>query len=177
MKQVSVLTIAALLSAFPFCSNAQNPSAKQVKNGSEEPLYTIEANNISIGNKAFSQVVLRAWKDYDNNTLDNSAGIFADDVMSTFPDGTVVKGKENLLKMTKEHRNSLAAVSSSINAVTTLKTPDDPEHEVVSIWGTETNTRKDGTTTKTHLNELWFFNKAGKVVRIHQMAAKDEADK
>lgn len=177
MKQVSLLTAIALLAAFPFYSNAQNNNVKQVKNSGEEQLYKVEANNISIGNKAYSQKVLRAWKDFDNNTLDNSAALFADDVLATFPDGTSVKGKENLMQAAKEYRNSLAAMSSTVNAITTLKTPDDPEHEVVSIWGVETVTLKDGTTKKTHLNEIWFFNKQGKVARLHQMAAKDEADK
>jgi len=177
MKQVSVLAVFAMVLTLPLFTNAQNTNAKQVKNTGEEPLYKIEANNISIGNKAYAQMVLRAWKDWDNNTLDNTAGLFADDILATFPDGTVVKGKENFLKMGKEYRNSLAAVSSTVNAVTTLKTPDDPEHEVVAIWGVETDTLKDGTTRKTHLNEVWFFNKAGKVVKMHQMSAKDEADK
>jgi hypothetical protein len=48
-----------------------------------------------------------------------------------------------------------------------------PDREVVTIWGTETDTKKDGTVSKVHLNEVWFFNKEGKVVEFHQMAAKE----
>jgi hypothetical protein len=80
------------------------------------------------------------------------------------------------MKAAKEYRNSLGSMSSTVNAITTLKSPDDPAHEAVSIWGIETVTMKDGTTKNTHLNEVWFFNKDGKVARLHQMAAKGEAD-
>lgn len=59
--------------------------------------------------------------------------MFADDVISTFPDGTLVKEKENLLKNIKAYRESLAAVSSAVKAMTTLKTPDDPDHEFVTF--------------------------------------------
>ena len=79
--------------------------------------------------------------------------------------------------MIRDYRNGFASVSSKISACTTLKTPDDPEHEVVTIWGEETDTAADGTVTKTHLNEVWFFNKQGKLTEFHQMAAKDSPDK
>jgi hypothetical protein len=89
----------------------------------------------------------------------------------------MVKGKENWIKMIKDYRNNFNSVTSTVMACTTLKSPDDPEHEVVTVWGEENDTNKDGTTVKTHLNEVWFFNKQGKVVMFHQMAAKDAPDK
>jgi hypothetical protein len=177
MKKASFLAAIVFSFVLPFCAFAQNTNAKQVKNTGEEQLYKIESKNLSIGNMAYTQKVLRAWKDFDNNTLDNSANMFADTVLATFPDGSVIQGKENFMKSAKEYRNSLASMSSTVNAVTTLKSPDDPQHEAVSIWGIETVTMKDGTTKNTHLNEVWFFNKEGKVARLHQMAAKGEADK
>jgi hypothetical protein len=173
MRHFFILSAVYCISAFSLCANAQNSQAEQVKNNNMDQPYKMDANNITIGDMAYAQKVLRAWKDFDNNTLDNSADLFADDVVATFPDGSMVKGKENLMKSAKEYRNSFSAVSSQVNACTTLKTPDDPEHEVVTIWGVETDTKKDGTTIKTHLNEVWFFNKAGKVTELHQMAAKD----
>lgn len=134
--------------------------------------YAVAAKNITIGNMAYSQKVLQAWKSYDNNTLDDAAGMFADDVVATLPDGTAIRGKDNVLKAFKDYRGTFSNVSSEVDACVTLKTPDDPEHEVVSIWGTESDT-KDGSTSKVHLNEVWFFNKDGKVTELHQMAAKD----
>ena len=126
---------------------------------------------------AYAQKVLRAWKDYDNNTLDNSMDMFAEDVLGTFPDGTAIKGKANLLAYIKEFRNGLESASSQVHACTALKSPDQPDREVVTIWGIETDTKKDGTVSKTHLNEVWFFNKQGLVTELHQLAAKDGSEK
>jgi hypothetical protein len=85
----------------------------------------------------------------------------------------MIKGRDNAMKAIKDVRNGFASAVSEVAACVVLKTPDDPEREVVSIWGMETDTAKDGTVTKVHLNEVWFFNKQGKVVEIHQLAAKD----
>lgn len=114
-----------------------------------------------------------AWKYYDDNTLDKAADFFADDVLVTLADGTVLKGKDSAMKMIKDYRNTFASATSTIDACVTLRSPDVADREVVSIWGAETDTSKDGTVSKVHLNEVWFFNKEGKVVEVHQMAAKE----
>ncbi|GAA4746133.1 nuclear transport factor 2 family protein [Flavisolibacter ginsenosidimutans] len=176
MKRILLLPAFAFI-VFSFNANAQHKNVRQVKSTNAEQPYKIENNNLSIGNMAYAQKVLRAWKDFDNNTLDNSASLFAEDIVATFPDGTMIKGRDSFLKMAKDGRNSFAGVSSSVSACTTLKTPDHPESEAVAIWGMETDTNKDGTVSKNHLNEIWFFNKEGKVFEFHQMLAKDPDDK
>ena len=163
-----------------FCAlglNAFSQDVTQAKNQTSGQPYKVQYNNISIGNPAYVQKVLWAWKYYDDNTLDKAADFFADDVVATLPDGTAIKGKDNFMKAMQDYRNSLASSVSEVNACTTLKTPDDPEHEVVSIWGVETDTNKGGTVSKVHLNEVWFFNRQGKIVEFHQMAAKDAPEK
>lgn len=175
MKRISIFAAMAFFSAFALVCQAQNTNPTQAKNSMEQAKGPV--TNISIGNAVYTQKVIQAWKDYDNNTLDNIGDLVADDVIATFPDGSMVKGRDNFVKAIKDYRNSFASVSSKINACTTLKTPDDPEHEVVTIWGEETDISKDGTTTKTHLNEVWFFNKEGKLTAFHQLAAKDAPDK
>lgn len=169
MKRLTILAF-ALFASFSFNAFAQK-DVKQVSNTNSP--YKMQANNISIGNSALAQKVLWAWKYYDDNMLDKSVDLLSDDVVATFSDGSTVKGKDNFMKAVKDWRNSLASATSTVDACVTLKTPDDPDHEVVSIWGTETDTAKDGTVTKVHLNEVWFFNKQGKVVEFHQMAAKE----
>jgi len=170
MRHVTILAVFAL-SFISFSALSQKKDVKQVSNTSEP--YKVESSNISVGNPAYAQKVLWAWKYYDENTLDKAADLFADDVMATLPDGTVIKGKDNLLKGLKDYRNSFASAASTVDACVTLKTPDVPDREVVSIWGVETDTNKDGTVSKVHLNEVWFFNKEGKVVEFHQLAAKE----
>lgn len=170
MRHLSILAAAILFSLFAF---AQNSNVKQVKNDMSNQPYKVGATNVSIGNNAYAQKILWAWKYYDDNTLDKAADLLADDVVATFPDGSMVKGKDNFMNGIKDVRNSIASSVSSVDACVTLKSPDMKDIQVVTIWGTETNTNKDGSISKVHLNEVWFFNKEGKVVEFHQMAAKD----
>ena len=173
MKRLSILTIFIMCASFSFNIYAQKKDVKQETGNTSDQPYKVGATNITLGNQAYSQKVLWAWKYYDENTLDKAADLFADDVMATLPDGTVIKGKDNLLKGLKDYRNSFASAASTVEACVTLKSPDRPDNEVVTIWGAETDTNKDGTVSKVHLNEVWFFNKEGKVVEFHQLAAKE----
>jgi ketosteroid isomerase-like protein len=163
-----------------FASFSSNISAqkdtKQAGNASDQP-YKVGATNVTLGNQAYAEKVLWVWKYYDDNTFDKIGDLFADDVLATLPDGTVIKGKDNLAKGLKEYRNSFASAVSTVDACVTLKSPDVADREVVTIWGTETDTNKDGTLSKVHLNEVWFFNKEGKVVEFHQMSAKELPEK
>lgn len=175
MKRSSILAMTILLASFSFNLYAQK-EVKQVKNATSDQPYKVQATRITIGNPAYAQKVLWAWKYYDNNTLEKAADLFADDILGTLPDGTIIKGKDNFIKAMQDYRNSFASATSDVAACTTLKSPDDPEREVVTIWGMETDTSKDGAVSKVHLNEVWFFNKQGKVVEFHQLAAKEAPD-
>ena len=176
MKRTSVIGATMLLVTFSFNCFAQK-EVKQVKNASSDQPYKVHATRITLGNPAYAQKVLWAWKYYDNNTIDKAADLFADDIVATLPDGTLIKGKDNFIKGMQDYRSTFSSATSEVSACTTLKSPDDPEREVVTIWGMETDMSKDGTVTKVHLNEVWFFNKQGKVVEFHQLAAKDAPDK
>jgi ketosteroid isomerase-like protein len=176
MKRLLIPATTILFCFFSFNAYSQQ-EVKQVKNQNSDQPYKVQATKITIGNPAYTQKVLWAWKYYDENTLDKISDLFTDDVVATLPDGTSIKGKDNFLKAMKDYRNTFTSVVSEVAACTTLKTPDDPEHEVVSIWGMETDTHKDGTVTKVHLNEVWFFNKQGKVAEFHQLAAQDAPQK
>lgn len=177
MKRLHLFVAIGLFSIISLQAAGQAKNVKQVSNSSADQPYKVEAANISIGNAAYAQKVLWAWKYFDDNTLDKMDDLFADDIVATFPDGSSIKGKAEFMKGMKDFRNNLAAVSSAVDACTALKSPNDPAHEVVSIWGEETDTAKDGTVTKTHLNEVWFFDKQGKVTMLHQLAAKDAPEK
>ena len=170
MKHMKIPAAFFLFALFSITMYAQS------KASSDQP-YKVHATNITLGDQAFSQKVLWAWKYYDDNTLDKAADMFADTVFATLPDGTVFKGKEMLLKSLKDYRNSFTSAVSMVDACVTLKSPDMPGRNVVSIWGTETDTNKDGTVSKVHLNEVWMFNKDGKVAEFHQLAAKEMPEK
>lgn len=157
-------------------AQAQKAGAKHAANKMMNAPYKMEYNGLRIGNMAFVNKVLFAWKDYDENNLDKAAVLFADDVWGTLADGTVVKGKDNFLSGMKEYRDQFSAVNSTVAACTSLKSNEDPNDEVVVIWGTETGIKKDGTTQKMQIHEVWMFNKAGKVYRFHQFAAPDKGE-
>jgi ketosteroid isomerase-like protein len=176
MKRLTILAAFILFASFFINIYAQKKDVKQGTNSSDQP-YKVHATNITLGNQAYAQKVLWAWKYFDDNTLDKAADLFADDAVATLPDGTMINGKDNIMKGVKDYRNSFASAVSTVDACVTLKTPDVPDREVVSIWGVETDTNKDGTVSKVHLNEVWFFNKEGKVVEFHQMAAKEMPEK
>jgi hypothetical protein len=168
MKQLTVFGVSVIFTCFSFTASSQ----QQVMNAGNDQPYKVQATNVTIGNPAYAQKVLWFWKYFDDNTLDKVNDLFADDVMAVFADGSTVKGKDNLMKACKTYRNSFASVSSEVAACVTLKSPDNPRIEVVSIWGVETDTAKDGTVTKVQLNEVWYFTKEGKVVQVYQMTAK-----
>ncbi|WP_121353909.1 nuclear transport factor 2 family protein [Flavisolibacter nicotianae] len=123
------------------------------------------------GNAQYTQMVLMAWKGYDANQWDGADAMFADDVTASMPDGTVIKGRDNFLAALKAYRGTFTAVSSSLEAVTSLKSADQ-KYDVVCIWGTEADTRTDNTTQKVDLHEVWMFNKEGKVVFFKQYTAQ-----
>lgn len=173
------LKISAAFTLFAFLSitiYAQKKDAKPTSSKTSDQPYKVGAGNVTLGDQAYNQKVLWAWKYYDDATLDKAADLFADTVFATLPDGTVLKGKDAMLKALTDYRNSFTSAISTVDAVVTLKSPEMPGSNVVSIWGVETDTNKDGTVSKVHLNEVWFFNKAGKVVEFHQMAAKEMSE-
>ena len=172
MKHLTILTAFIVLASFSFTIYAQKDVKQTPSNTSDQP-YKVSTTKITLGNQAYTEKVLWAWKSYDDNNVDKVGDLFADDVLVTLPDGSAFKGKENVMKAFKDYRNSFASAVSTVDAVVTLKSPDVPDREIVTIWGAETDTNKDGTVSKVHLNEVWFFNKDGKVVEFHQMAAKE----
>lgn len=174
MKRFAAFPLAVIFAALSPNTQAQQPMAQTAKVATAGPAYQVRNTITGLGNKAYAQKVLQAWKAFDENRLDDMTGLFTEDVVATFPDGTMVKGRDNFLKMGKEYRNSLSAIESTVDACTAMKSAEHPEMEAVSIWGMEVDTHKDGTVTKTHLNEIWFFNKEGKVYEFHQMAAKEK---
>ena len=109
-----------------------------------------------------SQLVLGLWKDYDNNTFDNSKDKFADTVTLLMP-GVEMTGvtRDSALASINAYRSTFGNVASRVAAVTALKSTDKNE-EWVLVWGTEVHTNKKNVTDSVHLQETWRINKDGK---------------
>jgi hypothetical protein len=115
-------------------------------------------------------MVLNIFKDYDNNIF-TSDNIYADSVIARFSDGSSIKGKDSLNSSIKQFRNSLASVKESILTYVVLK-PKDKDETFVSVWSDEINVYKNGKSESIKRNQIWKFNKQGKVISIDDYSAK-----
>lgn len=168
MKRFFLLLSAAIFSFVSTTAFAQNSNIRQISNTNEEQPYKVIYKDIKTGKSDYSKTILNAWKLYDNNRLDDIAAIISDTVTAFLPDGMVLKGRESFLTGMKAYRGGFSSVVSTVSAITTLKAGNIPDQEATVIWGTETGIKKDGTTQKMNIHELWFFNTAGMVTHFYQ---------
>ena len=177
MKQ---LLCVATVSLFLFACNQPATTATENKKATDTTLAS--AQNIKIpytptystdfefGDYKFAEIVLNNWKDYDDNIFKED-NIFADTVIAHFSDGSSIKGKDSLISAIKQFRNSLTSVKESILTYAVLK-PKDKDETWVSIWSNEIDVYKNGKTDTIQRNQIWKFNKEGKVTNIDDYTAK-----
>jgi len=89
--------------------------------------------------------------------------------------GMVIKGKDSIYAGAKNARALMSNVTSSVDAWVPLKSIDRNENWV-AIWGSDISTGPDGKVEKEDLQEIWGFNKDGKVVFMKQFASKVPAE-
>lgn len=175
MRQALSVLVAVIF--FTACNNSakENTTVKDSTVAAVTLPYPVNySSDFEIGDKKLAQSVLAAWKDYDNNTLQNSVGIFADSVMMFLADGTVFSGKkDSAIAFIAKFRDGMTSATSSVDAVAVLKTKG-KDDTWVCVWGKEVDVMKDGKKDSTLLNENWMFNKDGKVAVIRQLAAKEK---
>jgi hypothetical protein len=172
-KQLFITLIVLIIAA---CNNNTKKSASKEntpQNSSVTLPFPISySSDFEIGDKKFAQSILEISKDYDNNTIQHSAGKFADSVEFHMPDGTVLNGKrDSVLAAVIGARSSLASATDYFYAIVVLK-PKSKDETWVSFWEKEVDVMKDGKKDSTLLNDNWKFNKDGKISAIYQFAAK-----
>ena len=127
------------------------------------PLYKASySSNFKMADQAYADKILTLWKDFENNTLDNHIGWFADTVSMVLSNGTMIKGKAENLASVKQFRGSISNYKVTVDAWVSLKCVD-RDQNIVCVWGTEEYTMADGKKVKQSLQEVWGFNKDGKV--------------
>ena len=151
------------------------------KMGSSEPVtlpYPVTySSQFEKSDDRNSQLVLGMWKDYDNNTFDNSKDKFADTVTMQMPGFEMINvSRDSAVSSTKAYRNTFSKVESRVAAVTALKSTDKNE-EWVLVWGTEVHTNKKNVTDSVHLQETWRINKDGKFDLMMQYMRNPPAPK
>lgn len=155
MKKLFILVLLAM----PFAAMSQAHSGYI-------PSYS---SSFTIADPSYSEKILMLWKDFENNTLDNHLDMFTDTVSMMLANGAMIKGKAQNLTSVKEFRNSIKNYKVIVDAWVSLKSTDKNEN-VVCIWGTEEFTDKDGKQVKQRTQEVWKFNKDGKIDLMLQYA-------
>lgn len=135
------------------------------------PYTASYSSNFTIGNPADAKMVMELWKDLDDNSFTHD--YIADTAVMYFADGTMAKGGDSILAGVQKYRSSMSNVTSTVDAVVPLKSVDRNENWV-AIWGTDSSTSPDGKVEKRDINEIWRFNKDGKVDFMKQFTAKSQ---
>jgi hypothetical protein len=145
----------------------------RMKSTMDNITYPYTANyssNFKIGNPAQAKMILELWKDWDDNALDRH-DYMADTLVMFFPDGSVIKGKDSCLAGAMRYRGSMSSATSTLDAWIPLKSVDRNENWV-ALWGSETDTWPDGKTETREVQEIWRFNKDGKIDFMKQFVSK-----
>ena len=156
-------------------SESKDSTAKDSSKKTAEvalPYPVSYSSKFEIGDPENAKKILDLWKDFDNNTLDNTKDMFADTVTLQFADGSIMRGpRDTIIAGAKSFRGMYASVTSSVDAVTSLKSIDKGD-SWVNIWGKEVTVDKKGKKDSSQLQENWMLDKAGKVVWMFQFRAK-----
>jgi hypothetical protein len=177
MKKLFILAVIGGLAA---CNSntgeSKTDSAKSADSAQKETImypYTASySSQFEVGNSDYSLTLLKLYKAWDNNTIGNEAGSFADVDTLIFSDGTILAGsRDSVIAASKRVRSTMGDVHNDVIAWMPLKSIDRNENWV-AIWTKEVRTAADGKKDSTYLHEVWRFNKDGKVDLMNQFEQK-----
>jgi hypothetical protein len=115
-----------------------------------------------MGDTQQGEAVIALWRHFDNNTLDSARSYFSDSFYMETPAFTGKLQVDSALAGAKADRAQFSTLKTEIDAIIPLKANDHPDESLVSIWGEEIGTM-GGKEIKRKINEVWGFNKDGKV--------------
>lgn len=156
MKRVIMIICAAV--SWAGISHAQDSA----------PYKANYSSKFTIADESYANKILAVWKDYEDNMMDRHIDWFADSVTMTFANGQTVKGKAANLANVKAYRGPMKNMKISIDAWVSLKS--DKNENVVCVWGTEDFTDQNDKHVVQDLQEVWGFNKEGKIGMMLQYA-------
>jgi len=172
MKKLLVAFSIAMLAA---CSdqktesmNSGTDSTKMESDNMNYPYTSDYSHNFEVGSSKNAMTLLQLYKDWDNNTLDNSKSSFAEMDTMYFSDGSMFAGsRDSLFATANKMRGQMGNVVDSIHAWVPLKSKDKDE-EWVLLWTREISTDAKGKKTAKELHETWRFDKNGKINLVYQ---------
>ncbi len=141
------------------------PPKQEVLNYPYTPDYS---SDFEIGDPKNALTLLKMYKNWDNNTMDNSKNDFAENDTMIFSDGYMFAGsRDSLFTMANKVRGKMGTVVDSVHAWVPLRSKDKNE-EWVLIWAREIATDAKGKKTTKELHEVWRFDKNGKINLVYQ---------
>ena len=141
------------------------------------PYAVVYSSKFEIGDPKNAETVLKLWKDWDNNSLMNSKNSFADTLTFYFSDGSMMHAtRDSALAMAQKIRDSQASITSTLDAVMSVKSTDKNENWAL-LWGEERVTDKKGKKDSSAIQETWRLNKDGQVDLVYQFRKKIAAPK
>jgi hypothetical protein len=157
----------ALIAATISC-NTQSPEPAAETATTTAPAtheYSVKSRYSSdwaMGDPQQGEAVIALWKHFDNNTLDSVRSLFADSIYMETPAFAMKLHSDSAIAGAKADRGQYSALKTEIDAILPLKANDHPDETLVSIWGEEIGTI-GGKEIKRKINEVWGFNKDGKI--------------
>lgn len=166
MQKLLFAAIACAVICLYACnSDKKTETAATTETPAEKPNYAYTAgysSSFEMGKTKYSEAVLKLWKDYDNGDLAISKDMFADSIEMYFRDGSSMHGtRDSVVASAQAWRSTFSKVESRVDAFFPVRATDKNE-DWVCIWGVETST-KQGKVDSVGLQEIWRFNKDGKI--------------
>jgi hypothetical protein len=157
----------ALIAATIACNTQSPESAAEITETTHAAAheYSVKSRYSSdweLGDAQQGETVITLWKHFDNNTLDSVRSLFADSVYMEGPAWAMKLQSDSALAGAKADRAQYSVLKTEIDAILPLKANDHPDETLVSIWGEEIGTM-GGKEIKRKINEVWGFNKDGKI--------------
>lgn len=176
MRKIYLFTAIAFLGACN--SNADKSSKMETEKAADSSMAKTESltypytpdysSNFEIGDPKNAQTLLELYRNFDNNTLDNSKSAFADNDTMYFSNGGMFAGsRDSLFAIANKMRGQMGTVVDSVHAWVALRSKDKKD-EWVLIWSREISTDAKGKKTARELQETWRFDKNGKINLMYQ---------
>jgi hypothetical protein len=167
MQKLLFAALICMVIAVVACNSDQKTeNAATTETATEKPNYAYTAgysSSFEMGKSKYSEAVLKLWKDWDNGDLSPSKDLFADSVQMYWRDGSVTHNvRDSIVDGAQQFRNTFSKVESRVDAFFPVRATDKGE-DWVCIWGVEINTDKQGKVDSVGLQEIWRFNKDGKI--------------
>ena len=132
--------------------------------------YKVEySSSFKVASHDLSKMILELYKGYEGNDFSKESW-FADTVIALLPNGQLVSGKVEVLRVFKEDRQNAGNAKFTMDAVIPLTSTDRNENWV-ALWGsTETSQGKSD------FQAIWRINKDKKVdyIRFYNAASTQQ---